>query len=65
MTDTERERKKEYLKICYYKRKNLLYHLINRVEELNNVCLNKQIFICYKSFRILKRKFMKGLLRTF
>ena len=54
MTDTERERKKEYLKICYYKRKNLLYHLINRVEELNNVCLDKQIFICYKSFRILK-----------
>ena len=28
--------------------KKLLYHLINRVEELKN--LNKEYFKCYKSF---------------
>ena len=34
------------MKNYYYKRKNLLNHLksFNCVEELENVCLNKQIF---------------------
>ena len=32
------------MKNYYYKRKNLLNHLNNCVEELENVCLNKQIF---------------------
>ena len=31
----------EYFKSCYYKRKNLLNHLINHPEELENFCLNK------------------------
>ena len=41
MSDTDRKRKKEHLKEYYYKRKKLLNHLINCVEELENVCLNK------------------------
>ena len=32
--------KKEYMRNCYYKKK-LLNHLINRVEDLENVSLNK------------------------
>ena len=37
----ERERKNEYLKSYYSIRKILFTHLINLVEELENVCLNK------------------------
>ena len=35
------EKKKRIYKNCYYKRKNLLNDLINRVEKLENLCLNK------------------------
>ena len=38
--DENRERKK-YAKNYYYKRRSLLNHLINCVEELENVTLNK------------------------
>ena len=46
MSGTDRERKKEYMKNYYYKRKNLFNHLINHVEleirklelEIENVC---------------------------
>ena len=34
MSDADRERKKESMKNQYYERKNLLNHLIDRVEEL-------------------------------
>ena len=37
MSDEDRERKKSYMRNYYYKRKNLLNHLINHVEELENV----------------------------
>lgn len=37
------------MKKYYYERKNLLNHLINRVEELQNVCLNKK-YKYYESF---------------
>ena len=40
MSHDDRERKK-YMRSYYYKRKNLLNHLINRVEELENVSFNK------------------------
>ena len=41
MSDEDIERKKEYIRNYYYKRKNLLNHLINRIEELENVNFNK------------------------
>ena len=41
MSDVNREIKKKHMKNYYYKRKNLLNHLINCVEELESVCLNK------------------------
>ena len=44
MTDGDRERKKEYLKTYCNKRKSLLNHSINRVEDLENINLNKWIF---------------------
>lgn len=37
MLDEDRKSKKEYLRNYYYQRKNLLNHLINSVEELENV----------------------------
>ena len=46
MSDESKEREKEYTKNYYYKRKTLLNNLINRVEELENVSLNKWIFKC-------------------
>ena len=46
MSDESKEREKEYIKNYYYKRKTLLNNLINRVEELENVSLNKWIFKC-------------------
>ena len=36
MSDEDREKKKSYMRNYYYKRKNLLNHLINRVEDLEN-----------------------------
>ena len=41
MPDADSERKREYMQNYYYKRKKLLNHLLNYVEELENVCLNK------------------------
>ena len=40
MSDEDRKRKKEHTKNHYYK-KNLKHRLINLVEELGNVSLNK------------------------
>ena len=53
MSDESKEREKEYIKNYYYKRKTLLNNLINRVEELENVSLNKRIFKCFKSIKKL------------
>ena len=39
ISDEVSERKKEYVRNYYYKSKNLLNHLINCVEELENVSL--------------------------
>ena len=36
------EKEKNYMENYYYKIKNLLNHFINRVEELENVSLNKK-----------------------
>ena len=36
MSDVERERRKEYMKNYYYKRKNLMNYLINHAKELEN-----------------------------
>ena len=41
MSDAERERKTEHMKNYYYKRKKLLNHVTDRVEELEKVNLNK------------------------
>ena len=41
MSHGDREIRKTYLRQYYYKRKSLLNQLVNRVEELENVCLNK------------------------
>ena len=51
------EKEKKYMKRYYYKRKNLLNHLINRVEELENVSLNKLIRILKK----LESKHLKSI----
>ena len=42
MIDEDRERKKKYVKNYYYK-KTSLNNLMNRVEELENISLNKWI----------------------
>ena len=39
MSETDKERKKEHMK-NHHKRKDLLNYLINRVKELENICLN-------------------------
>ena len=44
MSDADTERRKDYMKSYYYNRKKFLNHLINHVEELENVCLSKLIF---------------------
>ena len=41
MSEKEGERKKEYMRSYYYKRKNLLNHVINCVQKLENISLNK------------------------
>ena len=41
MFDVDRERKKECMKNYYYKRRNSLNNLMDHVEELENVCLNR------------------------
>ena len=41
MLDADRESKKEYMKNYYYKRKNLLNHLINNELEKTLVLMNK------------------------
>ena len=47
MSDAERERERErkniyiYIKCFYYKRENFLNYLLNCVEGLENICLNK------------------------
>ena len=51
MLDEDRESKKEYMRNYYYKRKHLINHLINCVEELENVSLNKQIFSYFESIK--------------
>ena len=44
MSDADTERRKDYMKSYYCNRKKFLNHLINHVEELENVCLSKLIF---------------------
>ena len=44
MPDTDRERRKEYMKNFYYKRKDLLLYLIYWVNELEDNCISKKIF---------------------
>ena len=41
MSDADRKREKEYMRNYYYKRKKLSNHLINCIEELENISLNK------------------------
>ena len=41
MPDTDRERRKEYMKNFYYKRKDLLLYLIYWVNELEDHCISK------------------------
>ena len=41
MSDEDKDRQKNIWKIITITRKTLLNHLINRVEELENVSLNK------------------------
>ena len=41
MSDENRERKQEYMRNYYCKITNLLNHLINRVEGLENASLKK------------------------
>ena len=50
MSEEDRERRKEYMKNYYYKRKDLLIHLINRVEELENIFFYIPILIRKKVF---------------
>ena len=50
MFNVDRERNKECMKNYYYKRRNLLNHLMNHVEELKNVYLNRSIVKYYGSF---------------
>ena len=45
---------KEYKKKNYYERKKLLNHLINCVEELENVFLNSYIFNYHEFYEFLK-----------
>ena len=47
MSDADRQRKKEYMKNYYYKRKNLLNNLIDHVDKLENVCLNNYVHKTY------------------
>ena len=42
---------KQYMRSYYYKRKNLLNHLINCVEESENVSQHKWIFKYFKSIK--------------
>ena len=42
---------KEYMRSYYYERKNLLNHLIDRAEELENVTQNKTFFRYFKSIK--------------
>ena len=44
MSDADTERRKDYMKSYCYNGKKFLNHLINHVEELENVCLSKLIF---------------------
>lgn len=41
MSDEDRGRKKEYMRTYYYKIKNLLNNLVNRIEGLENASLKK------------------------
>ena len=53
MSDADRERRKEYMKINSYQRKNLLINFIKYVEDLENISLHQQIstdFKYYESF---------------
>ena len=51
MSYVDRERKKIYMKNYYSTRKILLNHLIIRVKELENVCLNKYIVKYHKNLK--------------
>ena len=41
MSDRDRQRKKGYMKNSYCKRKKMINHLINRVEEIETACFSK------------------------
>ena len=61
MLDIGREKsKKFYLKIYYYKRKSLSNHLINHVEDLENICLNKKIFKYFQKYKLAENKYIKS-----
>ena len=41
MSDRDRQREKGYMRNSYCERKKLWNHLINRVEEIENICFSK------------------------
>ena len=41
MSDENRERKKEFMKNYYYKRKNLFNNIISRIRKLESVSFSK------------------------
>ena len=67
MLDADRESKKEYMKNYYYKRKNLLNHLINNELEKMLVLMNKflnilKVFLNFKSIKKVESKYVISLL---
>ena len=50
MCETQIEKEKKYMKNYYYKKRYLLNHFINCVEELENICPNRYIFEFYEKF---------------
>ena len=66
MLDADRESKKEYMKNYYYKRKNLLNHLINNELEKMLVLMNKflnilKVFLNFKSIKKVESKYVISL----
>ena len=58
MSDADTERRKDYMKSYCYNGKKFLNHLINHVEELENVCLSKLIFkFQKKNSKILRKNY--------
>ena len=55
MSDRDRQRKKGYMKNSCCKRKKMINHLINRVEEIETACFSKQVFTYYNSFLVSQK----------